>query len=618
MAAVLPLVILAHGSALAENTIAPSWLTASDAVGAAAARVGAQDLMVDWQVPDASTTGNEKLRGVLNLQDRRLYEALFALQHDGRWRAADQLIDQISDPVLMGHVAFQRYMHPTAYRSSFAELAGWLDKYSDLPGARRVYRLALKRKPSESPAPQKPNSGYLGGIGDNHGPSLAALAPRDLEPRRREIIRTLAREIRACVRRGTLDAAVEILRRPEFRRHATPLARSVLQAEVSHGFLAAGQPNRARHLAEGAISRDGPVAAYGHWTAGLATWRLGDIDGAARHFQAAARSGADNAWLVSGAAYWAARAAAVRGQPALASDMLEVAAGHTRTFYGMIARRALGKTTAFDWAPTLHASDPLAAVRDLDATRRAVALSEIGRHGLAAQELRRLYPQLGREHGPALLKLAELLQLPAVEIRIGSMLPAHTPVGRDQALYPVPQWTPEKGFDVDKALVLAVIRQESGFDPDAKSRRGARGLMQIMPRTASYIDDGGDYRGAQADKLFAPELNLSLGQKYVRYLLDHPEIGDNLIYLLAAYNGGPGTLGKWRATIADGGDPLMFLESIPLAETRRYVRRVLTNLWAYRDRFGQSTVSLDALAGGGWPRYSSLDNRTTMAQNGGN
>ena len=120
---------------------------------------------------------------------------------------------------------------------------------------------------------------------------------------------------------------------------------------------------------------------------------------------------------------------------------------------------------------------------------------------------------------------------------------------------------------------------------------------------------GKRFRGSRRGQLFDPELNMTLGQKYVHHLLEDPNIDGDLFYTVAAYNGGPGNLRKWRRRNDYLGDPLLFIESIPLSETRDYVELVLTNLWIYRYRLGQPSPSLDAIASGEWPSYTSLDSK---------
>nr|MDP9127294.1 lytic transglycosylase domain-containing protein [Pseudomonadota bacterium] len=176
----------------------------------------------------------------------------------------------------------------------------------------------------------------------------------------------------------------------------------------------------------------------------------------------------------------------------------------------------------------------------------------------------------------------------------------------DAALYPVPPWQPQEGFKVDRALIYALARRESFFNPEAVSGRGACGLMQLMPNTANLVAhqkvDNGDCSG----RLLDPSYNMALGQTYVRRLASEPMIGTNLLFLLTAYNSGPGKLAHWKA---DGklGDPLVFIESLPVHETRNYVQQVMMHYWTYRARLAEPVTSMAQLAKGEWPRYALRD-----------
>jgi soluble lytic murein transglycosylase len=99
-----------------------------------------------------------------------------------------------------------------------------------------------------------------------------------------------------------------------------------------------------------------------------------------------------------------------------------------------------------------------------------------------------------------------------------------------------------------------------------------------------------------------------LGQRYVRYLLDMERIDGNMLYLAAAYNAGPGNLSRWQKKIDYKGDPLLFIESIPLSETRAYVERVMTNYWIYNQRLGQEDKTLRQLSRDVWPVYTARGN----------
>jgi len=177
----------------------------------------------------------------------------------------------------------------------------------------------------------------------------------------------------------------------------------------------------------------------------------------------------------------------------------------------------------------------------------------------------------------------------------------------DSTAYPAPALPTKDGEVIDRSLVLALIRQESGFNPKAKSHRGARGLMQLMPRTASFVARDRKLKGSKRnrDALFDPETNLSLGQKYINILMKDKRVGGDIFRMVTAWNGGPGNLNKWTRKVKHQNDPLLFIESIPSKETRIFVERVLTNYWIYQARFNNPTPSLDSVAAGKWPGYQS-------------
>ncbi len=124
--------------------------------------------------------------------------------------------------------------------------------------------------------------------------------------------------------------------------------------------------------------------------------------------------------------------------------------------------------------------------------------------------------------------------------------------------------------------------------------------MQIMPLTAGFIaGDPARYTG-RAARLHDPALNLQLGQKYVRYLADSTPIHGDLLRLLASYNAGPASTARW--SVDDRGDPLLFIEAIPLDETRRFVQSVLAYTWIYAARMKLPSPTRAALAAGLWPQ----------------
>ncbi|MCR5875981.1 lytic transglycosylase domain-containing protein [Phenylobacterium sp. J426] len=161
--------------------------------------------------------------------------------------------------------------------------------------------------------------------------------------------------------------------------------------------------------------------------------------------------------------------------------------------------------------------------------------------------------------------------------------------------YQLPSLEPKSGFTVDKALVYAIVRQESRFNPAAISPVGAIGLMQVMPATAA-LATGDDKLRTNYKLLLDPATNLDVGQAYIGWLTDRG-VGFDLLRVVAAYNGGPGAVLKTIRHVGED-DPLMLIESLPALETRDYVEKVVAGYWAYKRMFGEDTRSLDALVTG--------------------
>jgi soluble lytic murein transglycosylase-like protein len=183
---------------------------------------------------------------------------------------------------------------------------------------------------------------------------------------------------------------------------------------------------------------------------------------------------------------------------------------------------------------------------------------------------------------------------------------------RDFARFPVPKLVPQGGFRVDPALLYALARQESNFDSAVVSPAGARGLLQIMPATASYVANDPSLSGVAMQRLHDPAFSLELGQRYLHVLARSEAVDGNLIRLLAAYNAGIGNLQKWLPANGHRDDPFLFIEAIPFDETRGFVQRVLAYSWIYASRLGLPAPSLDQLAAGSFPKFAGPEEVTAM------
>ncbi|MDX5364871.1 MAG: lytic transglycosylase domain-containing protein [Alphaproteobacteria bacterium] len=543
---------------------------------------------------------------ILDGLDRETYRKLFAATERGNFREADKLTARLRDKRLLGHVLHSKYMGPH-YRTSYAELRDWLANYNDHPGAADIHKLALKRRPASAAAPERPLTRRW------RQPVHATYAVDDgiIEPTSQRF-REIDNEVRAMLRNESAVQAEAYLRRKNARNALTGAEFDKVRERIVASYFLEGQDERAYRLATEILlshPREVPLA---DWYAGLAAWRMGNHASAARHFERLTKNARVSPWTRAAGGFWAARAYLAEGKPEKVAPMLEAAAETGATFYGVLATRQLGRDLAIEWIEPRLDEASFRALTQTPAIARAVALVQTGKRDLAREELIRAHALIDPSLDQALIALATTFALPAVQLQVANA--AHLPAlgtrnGRivlNSGLFPLADYQPSNGYKVDRALLLAFMRQESGFKPDATSWAGARGLMQIMPATASHITQDRSLAGNNRDRLLDPTFNVTLGQEYISELMGSGSTYDNLFTLTTAYNGGPGNLTRWISSIDFRGDPFLFIESIPAAETRGYIERVVTNYWIYRDRLGQPVGSLDATASGTWPVYDGI------------
>ncbi len=252
------------------------------------------------------------------------------------------------------------------------------------------------------------------------------------------------------------------------------------------------------------------------------------------------------------------------------------------------------------------------AIAATDAGMRAFALLQVGQPARAAEELRGLWPMVQDDPAlrRALLLVAAGVGLTDCAAQFAASSEATEPDAGEALQFTLPRLRPAGGFRVDRALVYALARVESNFDPAAVSAAGARGLMQLMPVTAQVVASAASLDDAS---LHDPALNLELGQRYVILLAADDAIDGNLLRLLASYNAGLGGFLHWAATMHDDGDPLMFIEAIPNDETRRFVEHALTYTWIYAARLHVAAPSLDDMAAGRFPRFTPVQGAGKIA-----
>ncbi len=581
--------------------------------------------------------GGAALPQVLAPADAASLRRVFDLQAQGDLTGAAREADRLIDRRLLGHVLADRFLRaapplperlaggiPASPVAADAQVGGvqagdlqaWLAQYADHPDARRLHDLLGRLAPQGAALPAPPATP------DALSPD-ASLAPEDREPAGAAVVRNavLDRAVRDRAREGNAAAGLALIDRARGLGHGYA---TLLRAELAVGLFRAGRDDEALRIAAAAARPADAAqpasagAAQAAYAAGLAAWGGGHYDIALPFFERAARAAAAAPALRSAAAFWTARAAVRARQPQLYVTWMLQAAQEPRTFHGLVARRALGLPPGFAWNRDLPGEAEAAAVAETAGGWRALALLQVGQRGRAEAELRQLWAQARNNPGlvRSMLAVASQAGLPGLAAQLAGASQTADGRPRDYARFPLPPLLPQGGFRVDPALLYGLALQESRLDPAAISPAGARGLMQLMPATASFVANDPELRGAAMHRLHDPAFSLELAQRYVHHLATHEAVDGNLIRLLAAYNAGPGNLAKWLPASGHRDDPFLFIESIPIDETREFVQRVLAYSWIYASRLGLLTPSLDRLVAGGFPRFAGTAEVAAMLRQG--
>lgn len=288
--------------------------------------------------------------------------------------------------------------------------------------------------------------------------------------------------------------------------------------------------------------------------------------------------------------YWRAHALKATGRIHEARAEFESLA-QERDYYGFLAADRLETAYRFNHRPLAVASETVEHVAAMPSLRRALELFELERRVDARREWHAFVQGLGDEELKAASWIARCRNWHGRAI----LTVTRTPDRNDLELrFPLAYRgivdSASSRRDLSPATVYAFIRQESAFMPDARSPKGALGLMQILPRTGRTLmrAAGRKWRGRR--QLLVPDLNVELGTGYVRSLLS--QMGGNFVLAAASYNAGPHRVRSWLPANGDV-DVVAWIDNIPFTESRRYVRRLLAYNAIYEHRLGLPPTRLN-------------------------
>ena len=281
--------------------------------------------------------------------------------------------------------------------------------------------------------------------------------------------------------------------------------------------------------------------------------------------------------------YWQARALLSLKQTEQGEAILKDLSGD-RSYYGFLAAQRLGGQPTLLHEKLDADPDLIEELKRHPNLERAYELHRLGRSLQARREWNLAMVNRAPEELRAAARLAEEWDWPSqaiitlTKLRQWNDLELRFPLAHRQEITSL-----ARTAGLDKAWVYAILRQESAFMQDAKSRVGARGLMQLMPKTAASVARELQLPKHKPDDLFRPDLNIKLGTGYLnkvyRRLNQHP------VLATAAYNAGPWRVESWLPKQSQPAD--IWIETVPFRETREYLKRVLAYTVIYNYRLGE-------------------------------
>jgi soluble lytic murein transglycosylase len=366
------------------------------------------------------------------------------------------------------------------------------------------------------------------------------------------------------------------------RRH---LVLAALRAGDAHAAYAAAADSGLT------VGSDGADAEFDSgW---IALTKLNEPQKAAKHFAALEKIGTTP--VTRGRAlYWEGRAAEARGEKAAANEFYSRAAKHSTTFYGMLAGEKIGQRLTLISDPIITA-DAKARFEGRDSIQATRLLFDYGQ-----RELFRVFVLNLDDILPTGEDEAQLVDLARGYGEMDTSMRAARAAAQRGFILPqraYPMHSAPDGGAAEPALILAITRQESSFDPNVRSGAGARGMMQLMPGTAKILARkiGVSYSPAQLDE---PDYNMRLGATFLGQLVN--QFSGSYVMTAAGYNAGPGRPTQWTQFCGDprGGatDPVDYIECIPFSETRNYVMRVLENVQVYRAKLNGGSAPITLMA----------------------
>ena len=395
------------------------------------------------------------------------------------------------------------------------------------------------------------------------------------------------------IRKSRDEDAIELLLQRSTGAEALgePSAWGNRRRTLARDRMRAGDPQLAYRIASSHYMVEGSDYSDLEWLSGYLALRFLDRPQLAlEHFQHL-KQAVDTPISLGRAGYWIGRAQEALGNAEGAQEAYAFGARYQTSFYGLLAAEKAGIAPY----PELSGREGFAPWREagyLESTvyQAAVLLLDAGEEDLAERFLTHLAESLDRTQIGQMGDMLAEMGRPHIQVMLGkraAQAGIEVP-GPYYALHPLA----DSPHPVPTELVLAIARRESEFNPGVVSGVGARGLMQVMPRTAKAVSGWLNEPFSLPGLLRDPAYNARLGAAYLARL--SRQFDGNVVMMAAGYNAGPSRPTGWMQLYGDPRkgqiDVVDFIEFIPFRETQNYVMRVAESLPVYRARLGKDPL----------------------------
>jgi len=519
---------------------------------------------------------------ILNQKDKNLYLKIFNQYRNADFKNGEINIAKLDNNILLGHVEALKLLHPTKHRSSFLELKHWLDEYNDHYESKRIYKLGVRRMPEGGKRPKKSSSPilekkYLTKLKKNKNLSnMKQVFSKKNYSQKISIYNT----IRSRVGKGWPTGALEYFNKNN--KIFSDYEKSFLLSKIANGYYLANLDDKAINTLGDKSFIKAPYI-EGLWIKGLAHYRKKEFKRSSKSFLILSKV-SKNTWLQAAGAYWSfISSSKMQNQKDImraSIEALEVACSVPYNLYSLLSCFVINKPIDINKGEEFYKLNE--NYNEFSSTKfgqRIKALLEIDETSIAEFELSRAQKISNHAFKKIILGFAMNNDLSSLQIKTTKTLFGEN--ADINLLYPSPKWMDNLNINnIDKNIVMGVVRQESQFSAFAKSGKSAYGLMQVLPSTAKMMDRKKNFIGNRR-LLFDPSINVDVGTKYIKSLLSIKYIKGDLLKTLISYNAGPGNFSKWSKKITYNDDSFLLIESIPSRETRLFVERVLSNIIIY-------------------------------------